>query len=35
VHLLTEMVVVEVLSPALRRIPDPEHDNMPLLTFVP
>jgi predicted DNA-binding protein with PD1-like motif len=34
VQLLTEMVVVEVLSPALRRVPDPELYNMPLLTFV-
>jgi len=34
VNLLTEMVVVEVLSPALRRVPDPAHYGMPLLTFV-
>jgi predicted DNA-binding protein with PD1-like motif len=33
VQLLTEMVVVEVLSPELRRRPDPGRYNLPILGF--
>jgi len=33
VQFLAEMVVVEITAPTMRRRPDPELYNVPLLTF--
>lgn len=34
VQFLTEMLLIEVLTPAMHRIPDPDLHNVPLLQFV-